>query len=283
LLFLALNFIIDVQAQKEIEQKKRADSYFQNQQYALAISDYRQLLAQNQKNMEINFKYATCLFYTEDIKESTRYFDLVLNQPEVPVDAYFYRAKIYQHQYNFIKAIQFFTKYLELKPKKEQTLDAQIEINYCKQAKKSLTQPASLKIISKNVSYSSEFFINYNFQISKYSFNTVPAVFEKQNAKFNFVPRYVFVKKGMNYRIFASYSDINEQGKDIFIQKKNVEGDYGKPIRLCSEINSKFDEDYPFYDEQKGILYFSSRGHNSMGGYDLFQVKYIVILMFQHY
>ena len=58
LLFLALNFIIYVQAQKEIEQKKRADSYFQNQQYALAINDYRQLLAQNQKNMEINFMYS---------------------------------------------------------------------------------------------------------------------------------------------------------------------------------------------------------------------------------
>ena len=121
LLFLALNFTFDIQAQKDIEQKKRADNYFQNQQYSTAINEYRQLLAQNQKNMEINFKYAACLFHTDDIKLSTRYFDLILNQTEVPVDAYYYRAKIYQHQYNFTKAIQLFTKYLELKPKKEQS------------------------------------------------------------------------------------------------------------------------------------------------------------------
>ncbi len=273
LLFLALNFIIDVQAQKEIEQKKRADSYFQNQQYALAINDYRQLLAQNQKNMEINFKYAACLFHTDDIKLSTRYFDLVLNQTEIPIDAYYYRAKIYQHQYNFTKAIQLFTKYLELKPKKEQTFDAQTEINYCKQAKSAISQPSSLKILARTVSPGIDFYTYYNFTSKKYSFYSIDDVFEKQNTKQNFKPSYAFLR-GMRYRIFASYSDNSESGKDLFIQKKDEKGEWGKPIRLCPEINSSFDEDFPFFDEVDGFLYFSSRGHSSIGGYDLFKVKY---------
>ncbi|MBU3658866.1 MAG: hypothetical protein FGM14_03275 [Flavobacteriales bacterium] len=273
LLFLALNFIIDIQAQKEIEQKKRADTYFQNQQYALAISDYRQLLAQNQKNMEINFKYAACLFHTDDIKLSTRYFDLVLNQPEVPADAYYYRAKIYQHQYNFTKAIQLFTKYLELKPKKEQTFDAQTEINFCKQAKAAIGQPSSLKILARTISPGADFYTYYSFTTKKYSFYSIDDVFEKQNSKNNFKPTYAFLR-GMRYRIFASYSDNTENGKDLFIQKKDEKGEWGKPVKLCAEINSTFDEDFPFLDEVEGILYFSSKGHGSIGGYDLFKVKY---------
>ena len=273
LLFLALNFIIDIQAQKEIEQKKRADTYFQNQQYDLAINDYRQLLAQNQKNMEINFKYATCLFHTDDIKQSTRYFDLVLNQTDIPIDAYYYRAKIYQHQYNFTKAIQLFTKYLELKPKKEQTFDAQTEIDFCKQAKSAIGQPSSLKILARTVSPSNEFYTYYNFTTKKYSFYSIDDVFEKQNSKYNFKPKYAFLR-GMRYRIFASYNDNSESGKDLFIQKKDEKGEWGKPVRLCPEINSTSDEDFPFLDEIDGFLYFSSKGHGSIGGYDLFKVKY---------
>ena len=273
LLFLALNFIFDIQAQKDIEQKKRADNYFQNQQYSTAINEYRQLLAQNQKNMEINFKYATCLFYTEDIKQSMRYFDLVLNQSEVPVDAYFYRAKIYQHQYNFTKAIQLFTKYLELKPKKEQNLDAQTEINFCKQAKSAIGQLSSLKILARSISPGIDFYNHYVFTSKNYSYYSAEGVFEKQNSKNNFKPIYAFLR-GMRYRIFASYNDNSESGKDLFIQKKDEKGEWGKPIRLCQEINSTFDEDFPFFDEVDGYLYFSSRGHGSIGGYDLFKVKY---------
>ena len=276
LLFFALNFNFEIQAQKEIEQKKRADSYFQNQQYTLAISDYRQLLAQNQKNMEINFKYAACLFHTDDIKLSTRYFDLVLNQTEVPVDAYYYRAKIYQHQYNFTKAIQLFTKYIELKPKKEQSFDAQTEINFCKQAKIAISQPSSLKILARTVSPGIEFYKHYVFTSKNYSFYTIDDVFEKQNSKNNFKPTYAFLR-GMRYRIFASYNDNSESGKDLFIQKKDEKGEWGKPVRLCPEINSSFDEDFPFLDEIEGTLYFSSRGHSSIGGYDLFKVKYNLI------
>jgi tetratricopeptide (TPR) repeat protein len=273
LLFLALNFIFDIQAQKDIEQKKRADNYFQNQQYSTAINEYRQLLAQNQKNMEINFKYAACLFHTDDIKLSTRYFDLILNQTEVPVDAYYYRAKIYQHQYNFTKAIQLFTKYLELKPKKEQSFDAQTEINFCKQAKNAIGQPSSLKILARSVSPGIDFYKHYVFTSKTYSFYSIDDVFEKQNAKNNFKPAYAFLR-GMRYRIFASYNDNSESGKDLFIQKKDEKGEWGKPVRLCPEINSIADEDFPFFDEVDGYLYFSSRGHGSIGGYDLFKVKY---------
>jgi ABC-type Fe3+-hydroxamate transport system substrate-binding protein len=39
-------------------------------------------------------------------------------------------------------------------------------------------------------------------------------------------------------------------------------------------VNTEFDEDYPFLHPNGKTLYFSSKGHNSMGGYDVFKTTY---------
>jgi hypothetical protein len=39
---------------------------------------------------------------------------------------------------------------------------------------------------------------------------------------------------------------------------------------LGSEINTQYDEDSPFLLLDGATLYFSSKGHNSTGGYDVF-------------
>ncbi|MBN1182733.1 MAG: hypothetical protein JXB49_10625 [Bacteroidales bacterium] len=53
----------------------------------------------------------------------------------------------------------------------------------------------------------------------------------------------------------------------------------GKDLRILSgslpafdNLNTKFDEDFAWYDESTRTLYFSSKGHNSIGGYDAFFV-----------
>ena len=81
--------------------KKRADAAFTKKDFESAKVDYRQLLAQNQKNIELTYKYATCIYYTEDIKNARKYYDLIIarKDAEFPLETYYYLAKIYQHQY----------------------------------------------------------------------------------------------------------------------------------------------------------------------------------------
>ena len=98
-------------------------------------------------------------------------------------------------------------------------------------------------------------------------------VFEKQNSKRKHIPIRASYTK-IKYRLFASYGSNSAFGKDIYIQKKNGEAEWSEPIRLGPEVNSDADEDYPFLDEEKGVLYFSSTGHNSIGGYDIFKVDF---------
>jgi outer membrane protein OmpA-like peptidoglycan-associated protein len=56
-------------------------------------------------------------------------------------------------------------------------------------------------------------------------------------------------------------------GTDIYVSHK-VNGHWGKAINLGPSVNTKFDEDSPYIN--KDVLYFSSKGHQGMGGYDLF-------------
>lgn len=58
--------------------------------------------------------------------------------------------------------------------------------------------------------------------------------------------------------------------KDIWVCDKTGEN-WGKPHNLGMEVNTPFNEDCPFLTPDGNTLYFSSEGHNSMGGYDVFR------------
>lgn len=60
-------------------------------------------------------------------------------------------------------------------------------------------------------------------------------------------------------------------GRDIYVSKKEKDGTWGKLENLGPIVNSKYDEDGPYITPDGNTMYFSSSGHNSMGGFDLFR------------
>lgn len=60
-------------------------------------------------------------------------------------------------------------------------------------------------------------------------------------------------------------------GTDIYkINLMDSGGKWGKPINLGPNINTEYDEDAPFIHTDNATLFFSSKGHNTMGGFDVF-------------
>ncbi|MCG8410731.1 MAG: tetratricopeptide repeat protein [Bacteroidales bacterium] len=57
---------------------------------------------------------------------------------------------------------------------------------------------------------------------------------------------------------------------DIYMSKRTSDTTWGKPQNLGSTINTKWNENTPFLSSNGRILFFSSEGHTSMGGYDIF-------------
>ncbi|MCC7302938.1 MAG: PD40 domain-containing protein [Bacteroidia bacterium] len=59
-------------------------------------------------------------------------------------------------------------------------------------------------------------------------------------------------------------------GRDIYRCVKLPNGKWSHALNLGPRINTKYDEDGPFIQPDDKTLYFSSRGHKSMGGFDVF-------------
>jgi outer membrane protein OmpA-like peptidoglycan-associated protein/tetratricopeptide (TPR) repeat protein len=60
-------------------------------------------------------------------------------------------------------------------------------------------------------------------------------------------------------------------GGDIWMSKKDKKGKWGPAVNLGPSINSRESEEGVFMHPNGKTLYFSSRGHSSMGGYDIFK------------
>jgi len=59
-------------------------------------------------------------------------------------------------------------------------------------------------------------------------------------------------------------------GSDIYMVKRLPNGEWGQAINLGPEINTEYDEESPFIHPDNVTLFFSSKGHNNMGGFDIF-------------
>lgn len=69
---------------------------------------------------------------------------------------------------------------------------------------------------------------------------------------------------------FSSNRPGGSGGVDLYMSKLTPEGDWGKAVNLGPNINTEYDEDAPFIHADGVTLSFSSNGHNTMGGFDIF-------------
>ncbi len=60
-------------------------------------------------------------------------------------------------------------------------------------------------------------------------------------------------------------------GTDIYKSKLNSRKQWSEPVNLGEQINTPYDEDSPFLHPSNKILFFSSSGHNTIGGKDVFK------------
>lgn len=59
-------------------------------------------------------------------------------------------------------------------------------------------------------------------------------------------------------------------GRDIWRSEKLANGKWSEAVNMGPKINTEYDEESPFIMPDGVTLYFSSKGHQSMGGFDIF-------------
>jgi outer membrane protein OmpA-like peptidoglycan-associated protein/tetratricopeptide (TPR) repeat protein len=86
-----------------------------------------------------------------------------------------------------------------------------------------------------------------------------------------------FITKDNTTLLFSSNRPGGKGGFDIWKVKLDINGNtIGVPENLGYPVNSEFDEKTPFYHTETNTLFFSSNGHNSIGGLDIYKSAFNV-------
>ncbi|GEM_PF-192180 len=96
------------------------------------------------------------------------------------------------------------------------------------------------------------------------------------------------LNRNINTRFYESHASVSADGKrlyfcsnregglgglDIYCSEKDASGDWGTAVNLGTPVNTKYNEDTPFVTLNDSLLYFSSEGHDGMGGYDVYRCR----------
>jgi outer membrane protein OmpA-like peptidoglycan-associated protein/tetratricopeptide (TPR) repeat protein len=79
-----------------------------------------------------------------------------------------------------------------------------------------------------------------------------------------------FISADGNTLYFTSNRPGGYGGRDLYTSKRLPRGDWAVAVNMGPTINTPFDEDAPFIHPDGHTLSFSSNGHNTMGGFDIF-------------
>jgi tetratricopeptide (TPR) repeat protein len=128
-----------------------------------------------------------------------------------------------------------------------------------------LSANGKLLFLSKSENDNSDIYMS-TFDGSKWS----KIVKLNKNINTKYWESHGFLSESGDQLIFASDRPGGFGGLDLYISKK-VDGDWGPPVNIGPEINTQFNEDRPFLVNNGKTLFFSSQGHENMGGYDIFR------------
>lgn len=256
------------------ELKKEAEKSFKNEDYVKAYKLYSQLVSNFPKDPEYNFRLGVCMIYAEpDKKKCLPYLKTAAAAGEnAPKETEFHLGKAFHINYQFDEAIKHYNTFkLGASSSQIKKLQVDREIKSASNGKHLLSNLTDLEVLSKTQLPESDYFRNYKKVGGKLLVK--PEEFRTGTDKKKKEKSVVFLPNTGDVVYFSSYGDNDETGRDIYVARKQADGNFGKPEKVKG-INTEFDEDYPFLHPDGKTLYFASKGYNSMGGYDIFKSVY---------
>ncbi len=259
------------------ELKAEANRLFEDDEYAKCYKLYSQLVSNYPKDPEYNYRLGVCILFCEpDKKKAFNFLQFAVSKPDdTPKDAVFFLAKAYHLNYQFDDALKYYNDYKKIAPANQQKkLQVDKEIKACVNGKRLLGSFADLEVLAKKQLNEVDYFRSYDLSSIGGRLLVKPEDFKTNADKKKKDKSVVFLPKGGEKVFYSSYGDNYENGRDLFYAIKLPNGTFSKP-KPVKGVNTPFDEDFPFLHPNGRTLYFASKGHNSMGGYDIFKSTYI--------
>jgi len=270
---LAIFALVSGDTEEENQLVIKAEKAFSEKDFEKSTSLFSQLLSSYPKNTSYNYKYGASLLYSSpDKANALKYLQYAVTNNERDSLSLFYLAKAYHINFYFDDAIDYYQKFNNKVPSKYR---GEYEINdlitQCKFAKEIIENIQLIKVLERKTVKIDDFFRTYRLGSLERKIIIVPDEFRSAKDK-KIQHQSLIVHNPTNDEIyFSSYGKKGDKGKDIYKVTRFPNGNYSEPINLDININTSADEDYPYLHPSGKILYFASKGHNSIGGYDIFR------------
>ncbi|MDA3892227.1 MAG: hypothetical protein PF517_11245 [Salinivirgaceae bacterium] len=112
-LFLCFSLLLIGQDEVELELlRKYAKNGFRDGDYDFALSNYLELYALDQQNIDLNYKIGIC--YTEttiDKSKAIPFLEFVVGHNNIPINSFYYLGRAYMYNYRFTMAVEAFYEY----------------------------------------------------------------------------------------------------------------------------------------------------------------------------
>jgi len=254
----------------------KADQLFQEQRYAEAMPLYSQLVSLTPGDRNLNYRFGACLLFGNADKEpAIGHLRFATDAPNTDPMAWYWLGRAYHLNYRFKEAQVAYQRFLGTADKK---LLAQWPVEalqrQSRNGEKLLSSLKEITVRSKVEVADADFFRFYDLTDIGGRIVVLPEELKTsldKKKKERFVA-YLPERKGTIY--FSSYGKDGATGKDIYRTELLPDGTFAAPVKLAGYINTEQDEDFPFMHPDGKTFFFCSKGHNSMGGYDVFRTSY---------
>ncbi len=255
----------------EAELKKEASRFFEKEDYVAAAPLFTQLLSLYPKDPLYNYRCGICLLYVDpDKNKAVSYLSKAASMTGRPADVYFYLGKAYHQNYQFDEAIASFREFQKSVKKDEaDRLQADRQIEMCNNAKQFMGAKQFVEITEKQEVPSDAYHTAYDLYKYNGKVLATPDIYRTSQDKKRDANKTLYLSGGVVY--YSSLGDDGKSMRDIYRVLKFSQDKWVKPQNLGPPVNTASDEEYPSVTPDGTTLYFSSKGHNSMGGYDIFK------------
>ena len=244
-----------------------AQKLFDAGKYSQAKQLLEKELEENPSNVSINYLLGRTALYTGDIETAKQTLTLAKNKRVN--DATLYLGRLYAMQYDFANAEKEFKLYERaMRRNKEALAELEKEREYADLLQRLLSRTEDIQIIDSVVVSKNDFLSAYNLSANGGSLQWTHDFFNEERNEESAV---VFMNERETKVYFSRPA--TEQGNTLYTMEKMLDN-FGGEKMLPSPINTRQDQAYPFIMSDGLTIYFSSKGHESIGGYDIFASRY---------
>ena len=261
------------EAKKDQEALKQARSLFEQNNYQEAALRYQDIEQHIDLDPANAYNFGLCLYYSQKDKTNCiSMLELASTSRNTPPEVFYYLGKASYQNYRFSTAIKWYKKYMAVsKPADIQKYAIEKEISYCNNSIKLVNEPVEMEVYEKkhvdiHALQNSLSQIESGAKILVITDDMRSSIDKRKNFK-----SLLFLSADKNTILYSSYGEDETNGKDIYQLKKISNGKWSATPLNIKSINSPMDEEYPALSKDGKTLYFSSKGFEGMGGYDIFK------------